>query len=289
MQYDINNCYIDTSSSVTAYFECGSGKPVVFIQGNTARKEEWISVCRGLQEEFHCFAYDMIGHGKTKMTVSAAQLDKYCMADQLHEFLEALHLTDVILVGHSLGAEALLGYVDKYGTQYCRGLLPYESNPCKFDKEDWPYGVKGLDINNKVALMKADFRGYYTNFYGAVFPEKKATLPQEEYEAEVKAWLDRIDPDVNIRIFETGFVDWRPAIDKIDVPCGYIYSVPGSVNVPEIADYFEEHVPVKPFVRFPVKGTSHCIHLDDPDAIIQAVKSFDQAIQTSGNMTEDGT
>lgn len=100
---------VDVEGIRTRYFESGDGPPLVLVHGgqsggynNHARK--WESVFSGLAMTFRVIALDRLGQGGTDNLPPEDYPDYYALdAVHLENFIEALDLTGVTLVGHSQG------------------------------------------------------------------------------------------------------------------------------------------------------------------------------------------
>ncbi len=86
-----------------SYRETGQGKPLVLLHGISSGSGSWLKQLQDLGQHFHIVAWDAPGYGATDAleTVEPKATD---YARRLKALLDALNLTDIILVGHSLGA-----------------------------------------------------------------------------------------------------------------------------------------------------------------------------------------
>jgi pimeloyl-ACP methyl ester carboxylesterase len=91
--------------SGTIYYEiAGQGFPLVLLHGIGSNSRSWSRQIHGLSANFTVIAWDAPGYGRSfdpPMTVARPSMTYY--ADRLHEFLDAIHLQRVFLVGHSFG------------------------------------------------------------------------------------------------------------------------------------------------------------------------------------------
>jgi pimeloyl-ACP methyl ester carboxylesterase len=85
--------------------------PVVLLHGAFESVATWEPVAIRLARFTHVEAIDLSGYGFTDR-VGPYTLDG--LIAQLHHFLHARHLVHPVLVGHSLGAGVIAGYVLKY-------------------------------------------------------------------------------------------------------------------------------------------------------------------------------
>ena len=98
--------FIDVNGIRARYYEAGQGEPMVLLHGGfvggSSTANVWSRNIAGLAKRFHVFAVDRIGSGLTGNTPD----DDYGNAAQvtfIHNFIRALKLDAVHLVGHSAG------------------------------------------------------------------------------------------------------------------------------------------------------------------------------------------
>lgn len=100
------------SQGLLFWREVGNGIPVVCLHGNWCDSSEWVSIIELLSKDFHCFAPDLLGFGESENPNIHHTID--LQVDCLFEFLQALRLDKVYLVGHSLGGWIAAAYSLKY-------------------------------------------------------------------------------------------------------------------------------------------------------------------------------
>lgn len=80
---------------------------LVFLHGLTNEALTWEPLMPYLnQDNLFCIFVDLPGHGKSTIGKYAYDVDFY--SDIVHQFLEALHLSKVTLIGHSLGGQTAI-------------------------------------------------------------------------------------------------------------------------------------------------------------------------------------
>ena len=123
------------------YRDWGSGTPVVFLAGWALPSDFWSYQMTPLSEAgFRCIAYDRRGHGRSSDPGWGYDYDT--LADDLAAVLDALHLTDVQVVAHSMSAGEVIRYVSKrQGLGIKRIALIGPTLPCLAKTADNPEGV----------------------------------------------------------------------------------------------------------------------------------------------------
>jgi len=108
------------SQGLLFWREVGNGIPVVFLHGAWSDSSEWVSTMELISRDFHCFAPDLLGFGESEYPDIHHVIDIH--VDCLAEFLQALKLDKVYLVGHSLGAWIAASCALKYPEKF-QGLV----------------------------------------------------------------------------------------------------------------------------------------------------------------------
>lgn len=111
----------ETADTTWSYYEGGTGKTVLLVHGFSSNKELWFAVGQKLSKRFHVIIPDLPGWGaSTRMPGANYNIDH--QAARLHEFLVALNLKDVTLVGHSMGGAITGVYAAQY-PERLKGLV----------------------------------------------------------------------------------------------------------------------------------------------------------------------
>lgn len=98
----IRNGRIRLSQGQIFWREVGQGVPIVLLHDTWSDGSEWLAVIDDLAEQYHCLMPDLLGFGESerpRLHYSVA-LEVDCLA----EWLEALRLRRVYLVGMGVGA-----------------------------------------------------------------------------------------------------------------------------------------------------------------------------------------
>jgi pimeloyl-ACP methyl ester carboxylesterase len=108
------------SQGVLFWREVGRGIPVVFLHGSWTDGSEWVSTMELLAKNLHCLTPDLLGFGESVNPNIHHSID--LQVECLSDFIEALKLEKVYLVGNSLGGWIAASYALKYPEQIY-GLL----------------------------------------------------------------------------------------------------------------------------------------------------------------------
>ncbi len=97
------------------YKDWGKGQPIVFSHGWPLNADAWDDQMNLVASNgFRGIAHDRRGGGRSSQPWDGNNLDTY--ADDLAALLDALDLSNVILVGHSTGGGEVTRYIGRHGT-----------------------------------------------------------------------------------------------------------------------------------------------------------------------------
>jgi len=112
----------------TSYLAAGAGEPVLLIHGHSSSGAIcWGSVITSLSPTFRVIAPDIVGYGESGKP--SAPYDKSFFVTWLKNFLDALNLDEVSLVGTSLGGSIVSHFTLDYPERVNRMVLV---NPAGF-------------------------------------------------------------------------------------------------------------------------------------------------------------
>ncbi|NJP31883.1 alpha/beta fold hydrolase [Micromonospora thermarum] len=161
----------ENGAPIQLYYEdYGSGRPVVLIHGWPLSGRSWEKQVPALVDDgYRVIAYDRRGFGASSRPWEGYDYDTF--AADLHTLLEHLDLTDVALVGFSMGGGEVARYVGRYGTdRVTRAVFAAAIPPYLYKTNDNPDG--GIDDATLTAFhdgIRADrfafVDQFVTNFF----------------------------------------------------------------------------------------------------------------------------
>lgn len=160
----------ENSTNIELYYEDhGSGSPVVLIHGWPLNGASWEKQTAALLAAGHrVITYDRRGFGRSSQPAVGYNYDTF--ASDLNTVLTSLSLTDVCLVGFSMGTGEVTRYIGKYGTKRVRkAVLIGTLGPYLVKASDNPDGVDASVFDGLKAAIKADrpttLLDFLHNFY----------------------------------------------------------------------------------------------------------------------------
>ena len=265
----------ENSAPIELYYEDhGTGRPVVLIHGYPLDGQSWEKQQRAmLAAGYRVIAYDRRGFGRSGRPTTGYDYDTF--AADLKALLDALDLTEVSLVGFSMGTGEIARYLGTYGSgRIAKAAFLGPQQPYLRQTDDNPTGA-APDFDGLKAQATEDrfawFDGYFENFYNldenlgsriseAAVRGSWATAAQASWYAAsacVDAWL----------------TDFRVDIEKIDVPSLILHGTADRIlPIDATARAFRTRLPDADYVE--IEGAPHGLLWTHPEEVNAALLTF---------------
>ena len=248
------------------YEDKGQGPDtLIMMHGWTSSHDIYVKPTEVLQEQARCIIYDHRGHGGSKKANSGEPAMETLACD-LNEIIQGLGLSNVTLLGWSMGAGVVFNYVRLFGCGALKKIILCDMTPKQLNDEEWNLGLYQGRYTKEDMERDAgkDFYTLYKEFAIGAIP-KLAKIPGFLLRRPLKKKLAACDEHVLKSLAKSmKLQDNRPAVEQITVPVTYFYADPGSLFSPKLADWYREHVPTQyNAVRFP--ESTHMLVSDYPE------------------------
>ena len=154
-----------TIDSVNIYYqEYGKGTPVIFIHGWPLNHEMWeYQLLEISKHNIRCIAYDRRGFGKSDQPWQGYDYDT--LADDLNELITQLNLSEIVLVGFSMGGGEVARYIGKYGTDKIAKVVFVSSvTPFRLKTADNPDGTEITTFDTTIHEIETDRPAFLLEF-----------------------------------------------------------------------------------------------------------------------------
>jgi pimeloyl-ACP methyl ester carboxylesterase len=174
----------ENSTPIELYYEDhGSGQPVLLIHGYPLDGSSWERQTRELLNAgLRVITYDRRGFGRSSKVASGYDYDTF--ATDLKTVLETLDLTDVVLVGFSMGTGELARYAKLYGTDRIAKFAFLAS----LEPGMLGQGAPKAQFDEIAATAKADRFAWFTAFYDGFYNLKENLGTRISEEAVRASW-----------------------------------------------------------------------------------------------------
>jgi len=258
------------------YTDQGSGSPVVLIHGWPLSGRSWEKQVPALIEAGHrVVTYDRRGFGDSSQPWSGYDYDTF--AADLDMLLTQLDLSDVTLVGFSMGGGEVARYIGRYGTgRIARAVFAAAVPPYLYKTDDNPDG--GLDdatieqflggvTGDRIAFLD----GFTTTFFAAGDRIDLISEPSRVYHREIAEFASPKGTLECIKAF--GYTDFRDDIAKIDVPTLVIHGDSDAI-VPFEVSGKRTHESIEGSTLALIEGGPHGLNATHPEEFNRALLDF---------------
>ena len=226
------------------YEDKGQGpETLIMMHGWTSNHEVYEKPVELLKDKARCIIYDHRGHGQSKDANSGEPtLEK--LASDLNEIIKGLDLSNITLLGWSMGAAVVFNYVKLFGCDVLKQIILCDMTPKQLNDEEWKLGLYQGRYTREDMDKDAgkDFFTLYKEFAIGAVPKLKK-IPGFLLKKPLKEKLADCDEAVLKSLARSmKLQDNRPIVEQINVPVTYFYADPGSLFSPKLADWYREHV-----------------------------------------------
>lgn len=245
-------------------------RTLVFGHGFGTDQTVWKHQIDALAPDFRIVTFDLVGCGQSDLTYFSAKRYRtlYSYADDLLEILDALDLTGVVYVGHSMSATAGLLAAVTNPASFARLVLLCVS-PYYLNTPDYRGGFEPADLEALFAAMATSFQSWAAGFAPSVMVDPA----QPEVAQGVVQTLSAMRPDIALNIARTAFLaDHRDVLGSVPHPVLVIQPVGDAVVPVEVGDYLAAHLPQATLAQIPARG--HLPHLTHAELVTPLIRNF---------------
>lgn len=266
-----------TGSSVPRHLDRGEGSALVLVPGLAATAAFFTDTVAELARDHRVVVLELPGHGDRADEQPAGPTSLAQAAKDLRTLLEARDLTDVTLLGWSLGATVAWTYLERFGTDRVRALVSVDQTPCLLREENWPHAAfGGLDragAEGLLASVESDFAGFVGNLVGGSFAA--GTTPAPGTLDRLLAEARRCSPaSVRALLADAVEQDWRerltPAVAGL--PTLLLHGARSQVYPTPVGSWQADRLSTARLELLPESG--HLPFLEEPERFHSALRAF---------------
>jgi sigma-B regulation protein RsbQ len=246
------------------------GQPMVFAHGFGCDSNMWRFVAPRYEQIFKVVTLDYVGHGESDR--SAYDPQKYSnlggYATDIIEICDALGLSEVLLVGHSVsamvGALACIRRPDLFAR-----LVMVGPSPRYIDDDGYVGGFGQEDIDELLASLDSNYLGWSS----AIAPLIVGHPERPELGAELTASFCRTDPSVARHFAQVTFrSDNRADLDQLTTPTLVLQARDDVIAPEEVGEFVAARVRNATYRL--LDATGHCPNLSAPAEVTSAIDDF---------------
>lgn len=254
------------------YDEAGSGPVLLFVHGVFANAALWSKVIPLLSDRFRCIAPDWpLGSHSVPL---GSDLSPFGVADMIGEFIEALGLEDVTLIGNDTGGALCQMFVVRHPGRVGRLVLTNCDAYDKFPPQPFTYLVWAPRIPGAMALLANSMRIRANRRLPIAYGWLAKRMPPDVEEAFVQPVIR----DKGIRRDARSFLtaankrDLMATAEKfgtIDIPVLIAWGEDDKAFKVEFAERLARDIPNAKLVRIPDSYTF--VALDQPERLAELI------------------
>lgn len=243
------------------YQTLGQGQPLVLLHGLFGSADNWGSVAKQFAQHYHVISVDLRNHGRSPHSDSQTYTE---MADDLLELCDTLGLSQIYLLGHSLGGKVAMQFATQYPERVNK-LIVVDMAPRAYEDEHTHLidAMLALDTTQVSSRSEAD-------------KALSATIPNVMVRQFLLTNLVKSETQWQWRIhlpaLKTNYTHFRAALAaNFDQPSLFIRGERSDyVQDSDIADIRQSF----PQAQFISLLTGHWVHAEQPQLFVQAVEGF---------------
>jgi non-heme chloroperoxidase len=211
----------ENSGNIDLYYEDhGSGKPVVLIHGYPLSGASWEKQTAVLLAAGNrVITYDRRGFGKSSQPTTGYNYDTF--AEDLHTLVTSLKLSDLTLVGFSMGGGEVARYLRKYGSKgVSKAVIISGIPPFLLKTPDNPEGVDGSVFEGIQKAVAADRYAFFTEFFKNFYNTDLLLGKRVSEQAVQASWnlAAGASATASLACVPTWHEDFRQDLARIEVP-----------------------------------------------------------------------
>jgi non-heme chloroperoxidase len=267
----------ENSAPIELYYEDqGAGTPVLLIHGYPLDGHSWERQTRVLLDAgYRVITYDRRGFGQSSQPTVGYDCDTF--AEDLSQVLETLDLTDVALVGFSMGTGEIVRYLGRHGSRrVSKAVFIASLGPYLLKTDDNPTGAGPIEFFQGIAAtVKADRFAYYTDFYKAFFNLDENLGSRISEEAVRNSWnvAARGGAFAASAAPLTWPTDFRADIPAIDVPALIVHGTADKI-LPIDSTGRPLHAALPSADYLEIEGAPHCLIWTHAEEVNAALLKF---------------
>ena len=240
----------------------GQGRPVILIHGWPLSGESWKAQIPALTAAgFRVIAYDRRGFGRSDKPADGFDYDT--LTDDLASLIHDMALTNVSLVGFSMGGGEVARYVGNYGEADIHSVVFAAAVPPYLMKgDDNPHGPLTAEKAREFeTALRADRDAFFDGFTKDFFSANGKLMVSEQDRREALALCKQSDPAAALGCMKAwATTDFRADLPRITVPTLVVHG-DADATVPFEGSGARTHAMVKGSALQVIPGGPHGVNV----------------------------
>jgi pimeloyl-ACP methyl ester carboxylesterase len=243
-----------------AWREAGRGPPVLLIHGVGLNADAWEPQIVTLSIRHRIIAADLPGHGQSDLLPDGAGLNAYVTA--MVDLIDALGLSPVPVVGHSIGALIALGLALDYPEKIA-AVVALNGVYCRDPLARSAVEIRAAQLTGGAFEVAGPISRWYPD-------DPNGTLARRTTD-----WLHAVDPRgyaAAYRVFATSDHLYEGRLGELACRALFLTGVADPNSTPAMSARMAREVPYGRTVALP--GARHMMHLTHPAEVTNTIAAF---------------
>lgn len=251
------------------YTDTGDGPTIVFHQGFSLTQSIWRPIVDDLVQDHRCITFDPRGHGKSAVPQRGYTLER--LSDDVHELADRLELTNVTLVGHSMGGAVCLNAVadEPAGEQFGRLVLLGAAVPSFVQRFGLPFGVPPAQFAHMRRDVEDDFAAFSRRTSEVFFHQVDRQMARRIFDETLS-----MPSEVALQLLDVlGAIDLADRLPDVAMPVLALWGAHDQLSDPRWASWLvDQRLP-----RWSVgtlRNSGHAPMADEPELLAHEIRKF---------------
>jgi len=245
------------------------GRTVLFAHGFGCSQETWRAVVPYFLADYRVVLFDHVGSGASDL--SAYDPAKYDSlrgyAADIVELVDALDLSDVVFIGHSVSA--MMGVLASAQTSRISQLVLVGPSPRYVNDGDYVGGFEQADIDSMLDSLDSNYLGWSA----VMAPVITGNPDRPEIGETLTASFCSTDPVVARQFARVTFLsDNRSDLGEVTVPTLVVQASHDVIAPTAVGAYVHEHIPGSVLVT--LQSSGHLPALSGPNELSDAILGY---------------
>jgi (E)-2-((N-methylformamido)methylene)succinate hydrolase len=252
-------------SSGTAFFEAGSGSPIVLLHGVGLNAAMWSPIVELMEQRHRVIVPDMLGHGGSPVPPASASLSDY--ARQVTALMRDLDVERAGVVGFSMGAMVAQRIALDYPSSVSRLALVCAVHDRSLEaKLAVRTRALGTAIHGIAPSVPAALERWFTPSFAAQRPDVIEAMRTTMLGNDPVGYLR------SYAIFAQADEELAQEVGRIRAPTLIVAAQDDPGSTPQMAEAL--HANIRDSQIAVVPGARHMLPLEDPNRLAQLLERF---------------